>query len=102
MTADENKVRRTVRGVVVSNAMDKTIVVKSERLGPHRKYRKYVRRHTKYYAHDESNKANNGDFVELLLTKPLSKKKRWLLDRVIREAPLEVVAATDATEGADQ
>ena len=93
--AAENEVRRTVRGVVTSNAMDKTIVVKAERLVPHQKYRKFVRRHTKYYAHDEGNSARVGDFVELLLTRPLSKKKRWNLDRVIREAPAEVTGGTE-------
>ena len=93
--AAENEVRRTVRGVVVSNAMDKTIVVKAERLVPHAKYRKFMRRHTKYYAHDEGNSARVGDFVELLLTRPLSKKKRWNLDRVIREAPAEVTGGTE-------
>ncbi len=91
MAADEKKIRRTVRGVVVSNAMDKTIVVKAERLVAHPKYRKFMRRHTKYYAHDETNSANVGDFVELLLARPLSKKKRWNLDSVIRSAPVEVV-----------
>lgn len=93
-TQEPVKVRRTVRGVVVSNAMQKTIVVKVERLVAHPKYRKYVRKHTKYYAHDENDRARNGDFVELLLTRPLSKKKRWLLDRVIREAPVEAVEGT--------
>jgi small subunit ribosomal protein S17 len=83
--------RRTVRGVVVSNAMDKTIVVVVERLVSHPKYRKYMRRHTKYYGHDEDNTCRKGDFVELVISRPLSKKKRWLLERVIREAPAEVV-----------
>ena len=106
MSADENQqvesgqseggaVKRTVRGVVVSNSMDKTIVVKTERLVPHTKYRKFVRRHTKYYAHDEANTARVGDFVELVLTRPLSKKKRWLLDSVIRQAPSEAVGGTE-------
>jgi small subunit ribosomal protein S17 len=95
MTADEKKIERTVRGVVVSNAMDKTIVVKSERLVPHPKYRKFVRRHTKYYAHDESNSARVGDFVQLTLTRPLSKNKRWLLESVIREAPVEAVEGSE-------
>lgn len=91
MSTDETKVRRSVRGVVVSNKMDKTIVVKAERLVAHSKYRKFVRRHTKYYAHDEGNSANIGDFVELVLARPLSKKKRWNLDHVIRHAPVEAL-----------
>ncbi len=93
---EPEKVRRTVRGVVVSNAMQKTIVVKVERLVAHPKYRKYVRKHSKFYAHDETERARNGDFVELLLTRPLSKKKRWLLDRVIREAPIEAVEGIES------
>ena len=94
MAAEEKKVRRTVRGVVVSNAMQKTIVVKTERLVAHAKYRKYMRRHTKFHAHDEDNKARVGDFVELVMTRPLSKKKRWNLERIIREAPVETVEGT--------
>lgn len=95
-SGDAGKVRRTVRGIVVSNAMEKTIVVKAERLVPHPKYRKFVRRHTKFHAHDEDNRARVGDFVELVMTRPLSKTKRWLLDEIIREAP------ADVAEGAGQ
>ena len=88
--------RKAVRGMVMSCKMDKTIVVAVERLVPHAKYRKYVRRHTKHYAHDGDNRARKGDFVELVLTRPLSKKKRWLLDSIIREAPKEAVEGTQS------
>ena len=76
--------RKTVSGVVVSDKMDKTIVVRSERLVQHPRYKKYVRRFTKYYAHDENNDARAGDTVELALTRPLSKAKRWRLLAVTR------------------
>ena len=89
--AEAKRARRKVRGIVVSNAMQKTIVVRSERLVSHGKYKKFIRRYTKYYAHDEENTAKVGDFVELSMTRPLSKKKRWILERVVREAPAEAV-----------
>lgn len=79
--------RRTVRGLVVSDSMDKTIVVRSERLVKHPVYKKYMRKFTKYYAHDESNTANKGDTVEISETRPLSKKKRWRLLEVVVTAP---------------
>ncbi|MEM7166277.1 MAG: 30S ribosomal protein S17 [Planctomycetota bacterium] len=79
--------RRTVRGLVVSDSMDKTIVVRSERLVKHPRYKKYMRKFTKYYAHDESNQAHKGDTVEISETRPLSKKKRWRLLEVVTVAP---------------
>ena len=78
-----DKPRRTVRGVVVSDKGDKTIVVKVERLVLHPMYKKYVRKHTKYYAHDEDNKAQAGDTVEISQTRPMSKLKRWRLVDVV-------------------
>jgi small subunit ribosomal protein S17 len=96
MAAENPKVRRTVRGTVVSNAMQKTIVVETERLVSHPKYRKFMRRYTRYYAHDEDNKARVGDFVELAMTRPLSKKKRWTLEQIVREAPQGVVEGIES------
>ena len=72
-----------VRGTVVSDRMDKTIVVKTERRVKHPRYGKYVRRYTTYYAHDEDNQAKVGDEVELSFTRPMSKLKRWRLTRVV-------------------
>ena len=72
-----------VRGIVVSDKMDKTIVVKSERLVMHPRYKKYLRKFTKYHAHDEDNTAKIGDTVELSEARPLSKSKRWQLTRVL-------------------
>lgn len=80
--AEERKIR-TVRGVVESAKQDKTIVIRVERLVMHPLYKKYVRRHTKYYAHDEQNQANEGDTVEIYPTRPLSKLKRWRLGEIV-------------------
>ncbi len=82
-TQAKSVVKRTVRGVVISSDMDKTIVVKIERLVRHPMYKKYVRRHTKFYAHDENNEARAGDTVEISMTRPLSKLKRWRLKEVV-------------------
>ena len=73
----------TVRGTVVSDRMDKTIVVKTERRVKHPRYGKYIRRYTTYYAHDELNQAKVGDKVELAFTRPVSKTKRWRLTKVV-------------------
>ena len=69
-------------GKVVSDSMDKTIVVSVERLVKHRLYKKYIRRSKKYYAHDEDNSYKNGDLVEIISSKPLSKTKRWRVSRL--------------------
>ncbi len=75
--------QRTVRGIVVSDKMDKTIIVRAERLVQHPRYKKYLRRFTKYYAHDQENVARVGDTVDLCMTRPLSKSKRWRLKTVV-------------------
>ncbi len=75
--------RKTVKGVVTSNKMSKTITVKSEKLVKHPKYGKFVRRVTTYKAHDEENKASIGDKVEIAETRPLSKTKRWRLVGIV-------------------
>ncbi|NCF99059.1 MAG: 30S ribosomal protein S17 [Planctomycetia bacterium] len=81
------KPARTTIGLVVSSAMEKTIVIKVERLVQHRKYRKFIRKHTKFYAHDEGQEAVVGDLVEIEQIRPLSKLKRWNLKRIVRMAP---------------
>ncbi|MGB9757268.1 MAG: 30S ribosomal protein S17 [Candidatus Bipolaricaulaceae bacterium] len=73
-------------GVVVSDKMQKTIVVVEERLVEHPLYHKYVRRRTKYYVHDEAQQARVGDLVRIEETRPLSKLKRWRLVEIIRRA----------------
>jgi small subunit ribosomal protein S17 len=75
-------VKRQLQGIVVSDKMDKTVVVKVERIKEHKKYKKRYRVHKKYKAHDEKNEYKVGDKVIIEETRPLSKEKRW---RVIRK-----------------
>src|ERR671939_1184076 len=78
--------RQERRGVVVSNAMDKTIVVKVDTIKAHPRYKKVVRRSVKFHAHDEQNAANVGDVVRIIETRPLSKTKRWRLAEIVEAA----------------
>jgi small subunit ribosomal protein S17 len=73
--------RQTRTGVVVSNQMRKTIVVRVSRMVLHPKYKKYIRRHTRLYAHDERGECQKGDRVAIVQTRPFSKLKRWRLLR---------------------
>jgi small subunit ribosomal protein S17 len=82
--AKENK--RLMLGKVVSSKMDKTIVVEIERLVPHPLYGKYIRRSTKVHAHDAANECREGDVVQLVSARPLSKRKAWVLEKVITRA----------------
>ncbi|MEE2632628.1 MAG: 30S ribosomal protein S17 [Candidatus Neomarinimicrobiota bacterium] len=74
--------RQRLIGKVVSDSMDKTLVVSVERLVKHKLYKKYIRQSKKYYAHDEDNSYKNGDLVEIISSKPLSKTKRWRVSRL--------------------
>ena len=74
------------RGVVVSSAMDKTIVVQVETSKLHPRYKKVIRRATKFHAHDERNEANEGDIVRIVETRPLSKTKNWRLAEIVKAA----------------
>ena len=76
-------VRKEREGVVVSDAMEKTIVVLIERRMRHPQYGKEVKRFKKFYAHDEKNEAKQGDRVLIAETRPLSKLKRWRLVKVV-------------------
>ncbi|MEX0674680.1 MAG: 30S ribosomal protein S17 [Gaiellaceae bacterium] len=78
--------RQERRGVVVSTSMDKTIVVRVDTVKAHPRYKKIVRRTSKLHAHDETNRANVGDVVRVVETRPLSKTKRWRLAEVVEEA----------------
>jgi small subunit ribosomal protein S17 len=78
--------RQERRGVVVSDAMDKTIVVKVESIGSHRRYKKVIRRSAKFHAHDEQNSAKVGDVVRIVETRPLSKTKNWRLAEIVEVA----------------
>ena len=78
--------RKERRGIVVSAAMDKTIVVRVDTVKPHPVYKKIVRRSHKFHAHDEANVAKAGDIVRIVETHPLSKTKTWRLAQVLQEA----------------
>lgn len=79
--------RRKIRvGKVVSNKMEKSIVVAIERRVPHPIYKKYFRRTTKLMAHDEKREAGIGDTVRIMETRPLSKRKRWRLVAIVEKA----------------
>ncbi|MBP7796291.1 MAG: 30S ribosomal protein S17 [Elusimicrobiales bacterium] len=81
---DENRNTRTVlEGVVVSDKMNKTRVVKVVRVFKHPLYEKVMKESKKYYAHDESEQSKAGDVVEIMSTRPLSKLKRWRVLKVI-------------------
>ena len=77
---------RTVQGRVVSNKMDKSIVVAVERKVKHPIYGKFIKRTTKLHAHDETNQCNQGDVVTLKECRPLSKTKNWVLVDVVTKA----------------
>jgi small subunit ribosomal protein S17 len=78
--------RKERQGVVVSSAMDKTIVVRVDTIRPHPAYKKVVRRSKRYHAHDEQNSANVGDVVRIAETRPLSKTKSWRLVEILEAA----------------
>ncbi len=81
----ERRVRKIVVGVVVSDKMDKTVVVGSTRLVRHPKYKKLTKRRATYKAHDEKNQCKVGDTVVIVETRPLSKLKRWRVREIIEE-----------------
>jgi small subunit ribosomal protein S17 len=82
----ERNLRKERVGVVVSNKMDKTIVVAEKRKVKHPIYGKFVNKTTKFYVHDETNPCHIGDTVRIMETRPLSKNKRWRLVEIIERA----------------
>lgn len=83
---EKRRLRRQMVGTVVSDKMDKTVVVLVERLVKHRLYQKYVRRRSKFAAHDEQNASNIGDRVLIVQTRPLSKTKKWRVRKIVEKA----------------
>lgn len=81
----ERKVRKTRTGVVSSNKMDKTITVSVERKVKHPIYGKFLKKTTKFMAHDEKNECSIGDTVKIMETRPLSKNKSWRMIEVIEK-----------------
>ncbi|BCO09962.1 30S ribosomal protein S17 [Desulfolithobacter dissulfuricans] len=84
--SDTNKTRKTQQGSVISNKMDKSIVVLVERKVRHKLYGKYIRRRVKYMAHDPENACNIGDTVLIEECRPLSKNKRWRVRSIVERA----------------
>jgi small subunit ribosomal protein S17 len=78
--------RRTLVGLVVSDKKDKTVVVRVERLVQDPQYKKYVRRYSKFMAHDEANACAVGDRVQIIEHRPLSKRKRWKVQATLNRA----------------
>jgi small subunit ribosomal protein S17 len=86
-TATPAKGRRQVKvGRVVSNKMDKTVVVTVEETVTHRLYHRYLKKTKKFHAHDEENQCNVGDTVEIVSSRPLSKTKRWRVREIVKRA----------------
>ena len=82
----ERNLRKERIGVVVSNKMDKTIVVAVERKEKHPLYGKFVKKTTKFVAHDEKNECGVGDTVKIMETRPLSKTKNWRVIEIVEKA----------------
>ena len=79
--------RKTMEGVIVSDKMDKTRVVRVTRTVLHPFYKKVMTKSSKFHVHDEGNQSREGDLIEFVSTRPLSKLKRWRMVRVIKAAP---------------
>ncbi|PIP35255.1 MAG: 30S ribosomal protein S17 [Desulfobacterales bacterium CG07_land_8_20_14_0_80_52_14] len=79
-------IKRQIIGTVVSDKMNKTVIVKVERLVMHPMYKKYVRRHAKFSAHDEENACRIGDKVLITESRPLSKTKKWRVSSIVKKA----------------
>jgi small subunit ribosomal protein S17 len=86
VTEEARGQRKVRQGVVVSDKMDKTIVVAIQTLKPHPLYGRTIRRTTKFKAHDENNECGAGDTVEIMECRPTSREKRWRFVRVVEKA----------------
>lgn len=83
---ETRNLRKTRTGIVVSNNMDKTVVVEVATKIQHEKYNKYIKRHSRFKAHDEKNDCQVGDKVRIVETRPLSKTKHWRVAEIIERA----------------
>lgn len=93
---EDRSARKSFEGVVVSDRMNKTRIVRVERRVRHNFYDKILKRSSKFAVHDEDNASRQGDVVEIMSTRPMSKSKRWRLVRVVKAAPREAAAAGGA------
>ena len=80
--------RKVRTGIVVSDAMDKTVAIEVERVVMDPQFKKYIRRKKKFLAHDEKDECKKGDLVEIRESRPLSKRKRWRVVRLVKKADL--------------
>jgi len=87
MEQPKRQQRRTAVGVVTSDKMNKTRRVEIPRLVKHARYGKYIRRRTVCHVHDENNESHQGDTVEIMESRPMSKTKHWRLVRIVTKAP---------------
>ena len=92
-TTVERSNRKTMSGIVVSDKMNKTRIVEVRRLVRHPFYEKIIRKSGRFSAHDETNQSHEGDVVEIMGSRPLSRTKRWRVVRVIKAAPRRVEEA---------
>lgn len=90
--------RQTITGVVVSDRMDRTVVIRVETLKKHPRYKKYIRRRKKYKAHDENNECSLGDVVRAMSTRPLSKGKHWRVAEVVEKHEVSTLEVAEAEE----
>ncbi len=81
--------RKSLAGTVVSNKMEKTALILVERLTKHKIYGKYIRRRSKYMAHDPQNKCRIGDKVRIVESRPMSKRKRWQVMEILTKGNIE-------------
>ncbi len=86
MAVESRKHRAIKVGVVTSDRMNKSVVVRVDRIVQHKVYKRYVRRSARFMAHDEDNRCKVGDTVEIVESRPLSLRKRWRVRRVVRAA----------------
>lgn len=97
---EPRRMHKERQGVVLSNRMQKTVVVSVERTVRHPKYLKYLKRRTKVKAHDEKSECRVGDRVLIVETRPLSHEKRWRVSRILERSVTDELAAPGATPSA--
>ncbi|MGD2175441.1 MAG: 30S ribosomal protein S17 [Candidatus Brocadiaceae bacterium] len=102
MSEEQSPERKRVQGVVESDRMDKTVTVTVERLVQHPLYGKHMRRKSTFMAHDPHNDAREGDLVEIESTRPLSRRKRWRIVRILRRAPRELAEPSELGESTEE
>ena len=100
MEQTKRRQRRTAIGLVTSDKMNKTRRVEIPRLVKHARYGKYIRRRTVCHVHDEQNESHQGDTVEIMESRPLSKTKHWRLVRVVTKAPVAAPLVGEVEETA--